>query len=112
MNTPILRYAYDHRAKKFMIMYVIISFSNVLSESESRNMGTQQTAQNLPVPSPRTFLTLPTRLSPDLDGSLGANRADCTSCQIAAKNDIEAIWVWLAEYRDSPHTFRSYQREV
>jgi hypothetical protein len=35
-----------------------------------------------------------------------------TSCQIAASNDIEAICLWLAEYRDSPHTSRSYQMEV
>ena len=91
-----------------MIRLFIISNSCVLFGTRIPNMETQKT-ENLPVPSPRTLLTLPTRLSPDLDGSSGTNRAGRTSCQIAAKNDIEAICVWLAEYRDSPHTLRSYQ---
>ena len=94
-----------------MIMPFIIRISSVLFGTRIPNMETQKT-ENLPVPSPRTLLALPTRLSPDLDGSLGANRAERKSCQIAAKNDIEAICVWLAEYRDSPHTLRSYRREI
>ena len=94
-----------------MIIPFIIRNSSVRFETRSPNMETQK-AENLPVPSPRTLLTLPTRLSPDLDGSLGANRGERKSCQIAASTDIEAICVWLAEYRDSPHTLRSYQREV
>jgi hypothetical protein len=95
-----------------MIRSFIIKNSSVLSGTRIPNMEIEQTAQNLPVLSLQTLLILPTRLSPDLDGSAGANRAECASCQIAAKNDIEAICVWLAEYRDSPHTLRSYQKEV
>ena len=95
-----------------MIMPFIIRSRSVLSGTRIPNMEIEQTAQNLPVLSLETLLILPTRLSPDLDGSAGTNRAECASCQIAAKNDIEAICVWLAEYRHSPHTLRSYQKEV
>ena len=75
-------------------------------------MESERTAQDLPVPSPKALLALPVDLPPDLNGSSGTNRAFGTGCQIVAKNDIEAICVWLAEYRESSHTLRSYQREV
>lgn len=32
--------------------------------------------------------------------------------QIAANDDVAAIGLWLAEYHDSPHTFRSYRKEA
>jgi integrase len=52
-----------------------------------------------------------TPLGPDLDGSAGANRADTSRLQIAAKNDLDAIACFLGEYDRSPGTSRIYQRE-
>jgi integrase/recombinase XerC len=95
-----------------MIMPVIISFRSVPFDERKSKMETEQTAQILPTHSHRKLLTLPTILPPDLNGSSGTNRIVGVGCQLAAKNDIEAICVWLAEYRDSPHTLRSYRREV
>ncbi|OGI61759.1 MAG: integrase [Candidatus Muproteobacteria bacterium RBG_16_60_9] len=61
----------------------------------------------LPVPLER--LTLPIAL----DGSNGNNRAAAdVRKQINAENDIEAVKCWLAEFHDSPHTFRNYRKEV
>lgn len=47
-----------------------------------------------------------------LDGSLGTNRASGRHSQIAADTDVEAVRLWLAEYSMSPHTLRSYRKEV
>jgi len=60
-----------------------------------------------PILSPRLALPIP------LSGVNGANRAPAqTPRQIAANDDLAAIGVWLAEYTDSPHTLRSYRKEV
>ena len=65
-----------------------------------------------------TVLSLPHPLEklniPDgLDGRNGANRAPFDSrCQIQANNDLQALWVWLAEFRDSPRTQRHYRKEA
>ncbi len=57
---------------------------------------------------------LPSQVLPrHLDGSQGTNRAqESPSKQISATTDLEAIRLWLAEYEDSPHTLRSYRKEV
>lgn len=48
-----------------------------------------------------------------LDGRAGANRASAAAIkQIAAETDLEAVQAWLAEFHDSPHTFRNYRKEV
>ena len=52
-------------------------------------------------------------LPPALSGRAGTNRAPAgVARQIAANDDVAAIGLWLAEYHDSPHTFRSYRKEV
>lgn len=52
-------------------------------------------------------------LPPHLDGQHGTNRAPAHAArQLAADTDLEAVAAWLAEYRDSPHTFRSYHKEA
>lgn len=52
-------------------------------------------------------------LPPDLDGRTGMNRAPpSVPRQIAANTDVAAIGLWLAEYRSSPHTLRSYHKEA
>lgn len=52
-------------------------------------------------------------LPPALSGCAGANRAPASVArQIAANDDVAAIGLWLAEYHDSPHTFRSYRKEA
>jgi len=47
-----------------------------------------------------------------IDGSLGRNRALGGTSQISARTDLEAVQTWLAEYAHSPHTLRSYRKEV
>jgi integrase/recombinase XerC len=46
------------------------------------------------------------------DGRDGSNRSRTANCQLTAANDIEAVSAWLAEYADTPHTLRSYRKEV
>lgn len=58
-------------------------------------------------------VTLPQVLPPALSGCVGTNRASASVArQIAANDDVAAIGLWLAEYHDSPHTFRSYRKEA
>lgn len=60
-------------------------------------------------PVPLERLLLPT----DIDGRQGTNRAGlAVTKQIEADNDLEATQVWLAEFRNSPHTLRNYRKEV
>lgn len=47
-----------------------------------------------------------------LDGGEGSNREQHQLCQINARNDYEAVLVWLNEYRVSAATYRAYQREA
>lgn len=59
------------------------------------------------------LLALPQALPPNLSGCAGTNRASASVArQIAANDDVAAIGLWLAEYHDSPHTFRSYRKEA
>ena len=52
-------------------------------------------------------------VAPELDGRSGINRALALGlCQISAADDVTAIAVWLPEFADSPHTFRSYRGEA
>lgn len=46
-----------------------------------------------------------------LASSVGANR-EAGPGQLAAQNDLEALQAWLAEYKQSPQTYRSYRREI
>jgi len=72
----------------------------------SRNTGELVDAQALTAVVPKT---LPAALS----GTSGTNRAVAgVTRQIAADDDVAAIGLWLAEYRDSPNTFRSYRKEA
>lgn len=52
------------------------------------------------------------KLSPELDGSKGANRAVGNRPQITASNDTDAIKSWLARYLDTKTTFDSYRKEA
>lgn len=42
----------------------------------------------------------------------GSNRCERGICHISADNDFEAINAWLAEFSDSPNTYRYYRKEV
>lgn len=56
---------------------------------------------------------VPKTLPAVLSGTSGTNRAVAgVTRQIAADDDVAAIGLWLAEYRDSPNTFRSYRKEA
>jgi integrase len=56
---------------------------------------------------------VPKTLPAALSGTSGTNRAVAgVTRQIAADDDVAAIGLWLAEYRDSPNTFRSYRKEA
>jgi integrase/recombinase XerC len=58
-------------------------------------------------------LVFPPALLPvELDGSCGTNRSSTARPLIAAKDDLSAISVWLAEYGHSPHTLRAYRKEA
>lgn len=60
-----------------------------------------------------SLLAWPQALPPALSGCAGTNRAPASVArQIAANDDVAAIGLWLAEYHDSPHTFRSYRKEA
>src|ERR1700709_96637 len=50
-------------------------------------------------------------LPPELDGSLGTNRALGGRSQIAAQNDVDAIKAWLARFVDTKATFDTYRKE-
>lgn len=52
------------------------------------------------------------RISPELDGRAGTNRAKGNRPQIAATTDIDAITAWLARFVDSPNTFANYRKEA
>ncbi len=58
-------------------------------------------------------MVLPQVLPLALSGCVGTNRAPSNlTKQIAANDDVAAIGLWLTEYHDSPHTFRSYRKEA
>lgn len=42
----------------------------------------------------------------------GKFRAPVETCQIRAKNDLQAVIAWLAEFSDSPNTLANYRKEV
>lgn len=65
---------------------------------------------NALLPSPRPIDTLV--VPPELDGSLGKNRARNGIAQIAASNDLDAIRVWLARFIDTKTTFDNYRKEA
>lgn len=48
----------------------------------------------------------------ELDGRAGGNRALTSQPLIGAANDLEAIACWLAEFADTPTTFRNYRKEA
>lgn len=52
------------------------------------------------------------KLSPELDGSNGANRAIGNRPQITVNTDADAIKIWLARYFDTKTTFDSYRKEA
>lgn len=60
------------------------------------------------VPRPLEHLIIPQAL----DGSSGSNRLMSGQCQLAARDDREAIEAWLASFGDSPQTLRHYRKEA
>lgn len=52
------------------------------------------------------------KLSSELDGSNGANRAIGNRPQITVNTDADAIKIWLARYFDTKTTFDSYRKEA
>jgi len=68
---------------------------------------------NLFISASHSFPTIDTMLFPEaLDGSNGINRASGNKPQISANNDVDAIKVWLARFRDTKTTFDSYRKEA
>ena len=59
----------------------------------------------------RPMAELREHLTPELDGSAGANRADPAHLQIKSNTDYDAIEAFLAEYDQSKGTARQYSRE-
>ncbi|KWA84338.1 integrase [Burkholderia ubonensis] len=52
------------------------------------------------------------RLPPELSGRDGRNRAPQSGGQLAATDDLAALFAWLAQYADTPSTFSKYRREA
>lgn len=49
----------------------------------------------------------------ELTGEAGTNRAPSfITKQISADNDLQAVQSWLAEFKDSPQTHRTYRKEA
>lgn len=49
----------------------------------------------------------------ELTGETGTNRAPSfITKQISADNDLQAVQSWLAEFKDSPQTHRTYRKEA
>jgi site-specific recombinase XerD len=66
---------------------------------------------NIPtlLPMPLEYLQAPR----ELGGETGTNRAPSfITKQISANNDLQAIQGWLAEFKDSPQTHRTYRKEA
>lgn len=59
-------------------------------------------------PVPLERLWLPAELS----GIEGSNRAPRSGGQLAANDDLAALFAWLAQYADTPATLSKYRREV
>ncbi|MFL9910516.1 tyrosine-type recombinase/integrase [Paraburkholderia sp. RL17-337-BIB-A] len=57
---------------------------------------------------PVESLVIPERL----DGRDGINRGDARNSQLAARNDLDAVRAWLANYADTKTTFDSYRKEA
>ncbi len=52
------------------------------------------------------------RISPELDGRAGTNRAISNRPQISAATDVDAITAWLARFSESRNTFSNYRKEA
>jgi hypothetical protein len=47
-----------------------------------------------------------------LDGRDGTNRGDAGNSQLSARNDLDAVRAWLANYADTKTTFDNYRKEA
>lgn len=52
------------------------------------------------------------QLSSELNGATGVNRNRDGGLLINADNDLQAIHSWLADFEDSPATYRNYRKEI
>jgi integrase len=65
-------------------------------------------------PAPRTGIVPLERFiaTPETDGSSGSNRAPVDQCLIDAKDDAQAVRVWLARWPSGSATWRAYRKEA
>ncbi len=64
-----------------------------------------------PAPMQTAIVPLENFLVPhDLNGAFGSNRGERSS--LSARNDLEAIYTWLARYQPGGHTHRAYRKET
>ena len=81
---------------------------NHFTPSDSQSLGHEAPVLGLP-----SLEQLPHRvMDQSLDGRQGTNRATGQHCQLAAKNDWEAVLCWLEEYSSVSTTYRAYQKEA
>ena len=73
-------------------------------------IGAAQTVSDTPIASaqPVESLAIPARL----DGRDGTNRGDARNSQLSARNDLDAVRAWLANYADTKTTFDNYRKEA
>lgn len=73
---------------------------------------TEGNQENLPEPIVvGSHLIIPSALA-NLDGSDGIYRDKFSVPLVSASNDVEAVWKWLKEFDESPHTLRAYRKEA
>lgn len=68
--------------------------------------------RTLPPPDPEIRPLEALALPDSLDGSAGVNRAPAIGCSLSAKNDLEAIQIWLNARAGNPNTFGNYRKEA
>ncbi|SIO72342.1 Site-specific recombinase XerD [Burkholderia sp. GAS332] len=57
-------------------------------------------------------LSRPSSFRNVLDGRDGTNRGDAGHSQLSARNDLDAVRAWLANYADTKTTFDNYRKEA
>jgi site-specific recombinase XerD len=76
-------------------------------------VGTPTVSKNAPPAQIASVQPVETFAVPEtLDGRDGINRGDAEHSQLSARNDLDALRAWLANYADTKTTFDNYRKEA
>jgi len=73
-------------------------------------MGVARTVSNTAIASVQPVESL--AVPESLDGRDGTNRGAAGNSQLSARNDLDAVRAWLANYADTKTTFDNYRKEA